>query len=350
MADETTAQPQREQPDSSTPAPNAPSSAPRAPQPPPPTAQATYQPVQPYAQYSYPQPVYNTMDNLMPFDKTWHWCKLVLMGASIVFAVLLIALSVSVANQSSNDDFYGMSLTAFWCVPIGVVVILWDLAEIITLFACGHRRGAQYRRGIHPGAHVGVDLVLWLATAFCTFLSVMAYISAQDIIRYCQEENSNNESDGSLSYYYDDDECDSDNLAALSGRYLGMICAVVVFMGLLTLVHFIIFVRACQETNQFNRARANLLMVGPPPVYYIPPPGMVPYPNAYPMMPPQAHVGAAPGDAAGNEKGRAAPPTVDNYSNLAGFYAPSAQAPNPSAPHPPLLPPTPAANGSSSAA
>lgn len=37
-------------------------------------------------------------------------------------------------------------------------MLLWDAAEIITLVA---RRRPAYK-GIHPGACVGVDLILWL--------------------------------------------------------------------------------------------------------------------------------------------------------------------------------------------
>ncbi|CAK7206655.1 hypothetical protein SEUCBS139899_009459 [Sporothrix eucalyptigena] len=39
--------------------------------------------------------------------------------------------------------------------PPGILAILWPAAEIITL-------AVRRNRGIHPGAHVGMHLVIWL--------------------------------------------------------------------------------------------------------------------------------------------------------------------------------------------
>jgi hypothetical protein len=41
-------------------------------------------------------------------------------------------------------------------------VIIWDIAEFITLCV---RDGRSFRRGIPPGAHVGVELIIWLMFA-----------------------------------------------------------------------------------------------------------------------------------------------------------------------------------------
>jgi len=49
-----------------------------------------------------------------------------------------------------------------------IVIIIWDFAEFITLCA---RKG----RGIHPGAHVGVELILWIV---CIVISGLSFIAA----------------------------------------------------------------------------------------------------------------------------------------------------------------------------
>jgi hypothetical protein len=60
-------------------------------------------------------------------------------------------------------------------------------------------------------------------------------------------------------------------------------------------------------------------MMMPTQMYYSPP-SMHPY--GYPMMPPQAYMGAPQNNTA-NEKSQAAvAPPSGTYSNLAGFYAP----------------------------
>ncbi len=52
----------------------------------------------------------------------------------------------------------------------GAACLAWDAVELLVL--CIRHRAA--RRGIHPGAHVGVQLVLWLlCAAMGTWLAVV---------------------------------------------------------------------------------------------------------------------------------------------------------------------------------
>ena len=87
-----------------------------------------------------------------------------------------------------------------------------------------------------------------------------------------------------------------------------------------SITHFIIFVRACVETNQRNQLKrtAVIMVPAPPmPMYYG---GVDPRMS---MAPPQL------------EKGGAAPapaPVPEGYSNLAGFYAPAGPMPTQPAP------------------
>ncbi|KAH6640068.1 hypothetical protein BKA67DRAFT_140536 [Truncatella angustata] len=282
---------------------------------------STAHPQQPvYSQYPYAPPQFVQQSRVIPYDKTWHLIKLVLRAASLVCCVVLLGISIAISIGPGYD---GWNITIYWVAPLVAVAGIWDLAELITILACGKRNGAQHRRGIHPGAHVGVELCIWLAGVFCVFVSVMAYYSAVSQLRNCQEEQEDGRSSSSSSYY--SYYCDEDEWAILSkGTVVPILRAIEAFIALLTLVHFILFVYACIETNQRNRSRSQYMMM-PPQMYYGPQPGMAPY--GYPTMPPQAYM-AAPQGASSNEKSTAAiPQPQGNHSNFAGFYAPAGATP-----------------------
>ena len=48
-------------------------------------------------------------------------------------------------------------IDVFFALPVYLSAGIWDTAELITV--CVRRRA---KRGIHPGAHVGVELCIWL--------------------------------------------------------------------------------------------------------------------------------------------------------------------------------------------
>ncbi|KAK9778268.1 hypothetical protein SCAR479_05238 [Seiridium cardinale] len=294
----------------------------RAPHPPAPAQQALAPGpnghLAPY-QYPYAQPTFAAQPRVIPFDKTWHWIKIALTSASLVFCVILLGISIAISIGPGYDSW---NITIYWVGPLVGVVGIWDIAEFITICACGKRNGAEQRRGIHPGAHVGLDLCIWLAGILCVFISAVSYVSARSQLMDCQDEQ-NSDSDLSSSYRYYN-YCDDDEYEMLStGIYIPAIRAVMAFLSLLTLVHFIIFVRACTETNQRNRSRATVMMM-PPQMYYGPPGGMAPY--GYPMMPPQAYTGNAQGTALNEKSPATAAQPPGNSSNLAGFYAPPGPA------------------------
>ncbi len=65
---------------------------------------------------------------------------------------------------------------------------IWQTAEFITL--CARRN-----RGIHPGAHVGLHLVIWLGSAidggFLTTFMIGQSVCDDGYDYYCQNYNSN---------------------------------------------------------------------------------------------------------------------------------------------------------------
>ncbi|KAK8040021.1 hypothetical protein PG993_008432 [Apiospora rasikravindrae] len=301
---------------------------------------ASYQPqpqvgaAAPPFQQPAPYYAYGASPRVIPFDKNWYWAKLALTVASIVFAVILLGVSLGLALGVRNSIYsYGYE---FITIPVVIVCVIWDLAELITVCVCLARRrrrlpapegqqqqqqAANHRQGIHPGAHVGVDLVLWLAGIVTLLFSISDYLESASYEAYeCNTYYYHS------SHYYDE-YCTEDYLNGLKSFYIPAKRAVLAFVCLLTVTHFVIFVRACVEVNQRNRMRGPVIMVPTQHLsMYLAPqqqPGMMP------MMPPQTYIAPGhQGSSAVNEKAAAAHPqthTTQQQSNAApaeGFYAP----------------------------
>jgi hypothetical protein len=107
---------------------------------------------------------------------------MVLRGADIVSAIIVLSLSLYFLFTS----FYSIWITVILLISATGCVILWEAAEFITLCARGGRVG------IHPGAHVGLHLVLWIYLAlglgsFATFAVVRQRGVLYSLIQLCQE-------------------------------------------------------------------------------------------------------------------------------------------------------------------
>ena len=98
-------------------------------------------------------------------SRTQRAWKISLRGLATVFAITGIGLQIKVItltfdrNDSNDyyDSYYGY-YNYLWVSPesfafLGLSLI-WNCAEFITF--------CVNKRGIHPGAHVGLDLILWL--------------------------------------------------------------------------------------------------------------------------------------------------------------------------------------------
>jgi len=89
--------------------------------------------------------------------------KLILRSIMLIFSITLLALAGSLM------DLGPFSYIPFLIVaPAGFLSLSWNLAEGI----CIVTRGGH--RGIHPGANVGLDLILWLGlTGMCVTLALL---------------------------------------------------------------------------------------------------------------------------------------------------------------------------------
>ncbi|KAJ0165118.1 hypothetical protein CTA2_12320 [Colletotrichum tanaceti] len=167
---------------------------------------------------------YETQDDRQAsfYNRPWHIAKIALRGCNIVFGIIVIGLT---AHAAAWLWYWSPFLLWFGAIP-AAFAICWDSAELITICARGGRRG------IHPGAHVGVHLVFCpVLAAGIAFESLQLWFSG-----------------------YPDSWYGGDSIATKQHVALAFTC-------LLFLIHFILFVRACVETHQRNSR---------PPIYMVP--------------------------------------------------------------------------------
>ncbi|KZL85055.1 hypothetical protein CI238_09711 [Colletotrichum incanum] len=163
----------------------------------------------------YEQP--NGQEALL-YNRPWHIAKIAIRGCNIAFSAIVIGIT---AHTSIYLGYWSPYLLWFSAIPAAFAVC-WDVSELITICARGGRKG------IHPGAHVGLHLIFW--PLFATAVA-------------CE----------SLQLYF----------AGYGTR--GVIATeqhvALAFTCLLLLNHFTLFVRACVDTHRRNTR---------PPIYMVP--------------------------------------------------------------------------------
>ncbi|KAI1075603.1 hypothetical protein F5B20DRAFT_559594 [Whalleya microplaca] len=207
--------------------------------------------------YQQPAPI-------IPFSKSWHITKIVLTFLSIIFCIIVLGISIALAVNP-----HILSYIAIWTAPQAGVALIWSIAELITICV---RRSHQ---GIHPSAHVALHLLLGLG--FSTGLGLTAYILAFGLAFSSDDTKYHSYFD----YYYDDKYY----YEYYSKMYLKSMEALVAFLGLLIIVHFLLFLRACVETAKRDSMRRQVIMMPPQHMYYAP--SMHP---GVPMQPLEAHL------------------------------------------------------------
>lgn len=124
----------------------------------------------------YPQQYQQAPRQYIPHSKPWHITKIVLYSLSIAFCVIVLGLSIALVVDSE----YYQSSQIIWVAPQAGAALIWDIAELITVCA---RSG---KRGIHPGAHVALHLLLWLAFICATGLTAWILVYAYECDYYCR--------------------------------------------------------------------------------------------------------------------------------------------------------------------
>ncbi|KAK4152168.1 hypothetical protein C8A00DRAFT_44719 [Chaetomidium leptoderma] len=190
---------------------------------------------------------------------TWK-TKLALRAASLVCVVVIAGLGGSLATTSRVH----LGLMMAVLVPALIVTFVWDLAECF----CILKRGGN--RGIHPGAIVAIDLFAWMGWGLLDLFIAALGVASRP--HYVIDDYNNYPLNG-----YDTPEV-SDEDAQLERDVMGKGRALVAFTTLTAVLHFVIFVIACYETNKRNRIPRTVYVMQP---VYGPPLGT---PSAYQQL------------------------------------------------------------------
>lgn len=195
----------------------------------------------PNQQWSYPV-------RATPSNRTWLVIKPVLTSLSIVSCIIVLGISIALAVDPTVQSYI-----AVWTAPQAGVALLWSVTDLVTSCA---QRSKSNNRTIHPGAHVAVQLLLWLG--FGTGLGLTAHIlkfaltfSALDDPEAYPEY---------YAYYYGRND-NGDDFEYYSNSYVRSMEALVAFLAILIIIHLLLFVRACVETTKQRKtvkAAANI--------------------------------------------------------------------------------------------
>jgi hypothetical protein len=159
--------------------------------------------------------------------------KLVLRCASFVISIVMIGLSVNASIRLMNwpgfENFGGSYtyLTWWFTVPVAIISILLDLTELIVSVVRKHNPG------LHPGWHIGGELVL-LGGNITALIFTSIMIPSRDLYYVVFNPP--------LIVY-------------------GLTIAVISFLGLFTLLRFALFVIASIDTHRYHTAAQVRLIV-----------------------------------------------------------------------------------------
>ncbi|TLD29124.1 hypothetical protein PspLS_04234 [Pyricularia sp. CBS 133598] len=167
--------------------------------------------------------------------------KSFMLKSAIGVAILImdiILVGVAAGNWTSPRNYYWYhSFSAFYtfvfCVPTAILSFIWQVSEFITV-------AVRKDRGIHPGAHVGMHLVIWLA-----FIVSATYSGFE--VQWLNHYN-RHPYDG----YYGSRTSAAEIQAGYKQTFSFQV-AILVFVIMLILAHFAMFVRACIETHRRNK-------------------------------------------------------------------------------------------------
>lgn len=166
------------------------------------------------------------------FNRIWPLARIVLTSLSTAFCVVVLGVSIALAADPAVQSY-----VVVWTAPQAGAALLWSGIEIVTAYT-----GGKSRRDIHPGAHLVVQLLLWLGFSAGVGLTacILGFaLSFDDSDPY--PENYDYYGRGGYEYY--------------SQYYVHSMEAVIAFLSLLIIVHFLLFVGACVGTSRRRGSR-----------------------------------------------------------------------------------------------
>ncbi|KAI1436153.1 hypothetical protein GGR50DRAFT_259804 [Xylaria sp. CBS 124048] len=192
--------------------------------------------------FAYATPV----RQLPQLSSTYLTTRLGLTVLSSVWDIIIIALTSVLLSQGGPSA--EVALYAYVFVGLSII---WNVAELITYFV---RSRKQVQRGIHPGAHVGVHLILWLFGLLAFFGNIAIYSITAHEVDNCGEPQSGG--DDNDFYVNDDDFCSEfESLDRYQSFILPLFRAFMAIYAIWLINHFVLFILACIETHRRNRLK-----------------------------------------------------------------------------------------------
>ncbi|KIH91040.1 hypothetical protein SPBR_01702 [Sporothrix brasiliensis 5110] len=213
--------------------------------------------------------------------RKWFFAKAALEGLSIVTGIVVSAVSGAVVvAQMPYPDLNGY-LDAGLSFPPGILAILWPVAELVTLVV-------RRNRGIHPGAHVGMHLVIWLTGTVAGGLIASEYAFDSIFTYWPMSDYRLSVAEKTKGY----------------AHYVTMELVLCICLWPLVVVNMILFVRACIECHRRNmrralhRANKRAMLIAAQAAWATgQAPGQVPYQTAAPAPAPAPAPGPPPMNA-----------------------------------------------------
>ncbi|KAI1157886.1 hypothetical protein F5B18DRAFT_129523 [Nemania serpens] len=154
-------------------------------------------------------------------QRKWNVIKVMMRTLCLTLSIIDVAELIAIQTSSNGLDY-----PAWVAYPVLAAIALWDVIEFVVIIVRG-----GIAKGIHPGAHVGVELILWLGSIFTVVW---------------QGYNADWGELVAPEWYLDERDLGSWVQVALT-QYS--------FLALLALLRFVFFVRACIEVDRRKKDR-----------------------------------------------------------------------------------------------
>ncbi|KAM0463403.1 hypothetical protein ACHAO4_000117 [Trichoderma viride] len=193
---------------------------------------------QPYYQ-PYPGQQQTIAPPPLETSKRAEFVRLGFFGGALLLGIIGLGLSLSSLGGSDIS-------VAIAALPASALATIWGLAEVIT------RAVRKFKKGIHPGAHVGVCLIIWMIASvtggmLCTYVALYNGYYDNDDCSYTTSDGESN-----VSSY----DC-----APLDPAPKGKIVGSAVITCMLFAINFGLFIDACIQTHRRNTAAKRPIMV-----------------------------------------------------------------------------------------
>ncbi|KAI0431871.1 hypothetical protein F5Y09DRAFT_177027 [Xylaria sp. FL1042] len=154
-------------------------------------------------------------------QRKWDITKAVMRTICIILSVVDIGELIAIDAYNNSLDYYPAA-----AYPVLATLLLWDIVEFVVIIVRG-----STGKGVHPGAHVGVELILWLGSIFT--IAALAFNANWGLL-------------GAPTWKLEELEITNWVYVALTQFS---------FLGFIAILRFVFFVRACVEVDRRKKDR-----------------------------------------------------------------------------------------------